>query len=296
MKSLYPQMSFVTEPTMCDIMHVEAATLVSAWHGAPTNPSNPAQCLNLPGPNTLADFLLPGHETWGAYRYIEHNRTFGPPTESRVLEDLRRIASYGYRPCMLWTIHDPGPIAAMPSWETSLPASIRNNDPWIADIRAGRHPGQAAPAGGTPPPSDGPNDSGPGSQASGGSTTPPPAPPPVAPPPYEPIIVVTPGPTGPAPSAGPSRRSGRSRGAIDLMNPSSGSSASAPSSSGPRVMRWRPTPNVTRVVILTPPQPSGNAEQGSLESRPRSAPSRRRSGAAGLLDSVQRQAQDSDSD
>lgn len=144
MQARHPDMHFVTEPSMCDIMHVEAPTFISGWNEVTSRPANRSGLFNITHPNYLADFLLPGHETWGAYRYAEHNRYYGPPSDAQVRADMQYVASMGYRPCFMIDYFTPQGIQAAPTWESSVPATLRNNDPWILDIREGRRPGQAA--------------------------------------------------------------------------------------------------------------------------------------------------------
>ncbi len=143
MQARQPQMHFVTEPSMCDIMHVEAPTFVSGWNEVTSRPANRSDLFNITSPNYLADFLLPGHEIWGAYRYSEHTRFFGAPSNSQVRADMQYVASLGYRPCFAIDYFTPQGIETAPSWETSVPQAVRAGDTWMADIRAGRRPGQA---------------------------------------------------------------------------------------------------------------------------------------------------------
>lgn len=155
MQSRHPEMRFVTEPSMCDIMHVEAPTFISGWNAVTSRPASRSDLYNITTPNYLADFLLPGHETWGAYRYSEHTRFFGAPTDEQVRADMEYVASLGYRPCFMIDYFTPQGVTAAQSWESSVPQSLRDNDAWMEDIREGRRPGQDADQAAGPGPGSG---------------------------------------------------------------------------------------------------------------------------------------------
>jgi hypothetical protein len=165
----YPTMKFCTETSGCDIMHTVCPTFVPGWRSFASQPASTADLLTIKHPNYLADFINPGHEMWGQLSFQELRHWFHTePSATLVTDQTRNIASYGYRP----VVSDPAAYAtgmrAAQSWETSLPASIRDSDPYIADIRAGRLPGQNGSGGGG---SGGGNPSPPS-----GQTNPPPPP------------------------------------------------------------------------------------------------------------------------
>ncbi|HPO94259.1 MAG TPA: hypothetical protein PL072_12400, partial [Phycisphaerales bacterium] len=97
MRTRYPSVKFITEPLQFDVMHRLAGSflLISSW-GGPPDVNN---LFPLKEPLLLADFLLPGHETWGAYAYTNH-RALGvfpsdPADQNRLYQrDAERIASF----------------------------------------------------------------------------------------------------------------------------------------------------------------------------------------------------------
>lgn len=215
LRERYPTMHFVSEPSMCDVMHVELPTFISAWTNLDRRPLNTDGLFAISGPNALADLLIPGHETWAGYRYNDYRRFFGTPSDARIRADMQRFADWGYRPCFFADAANPGAIHAAPSWETSIPASIRSGDQWMTDIREGRNPGQSADqppsndggsGGGSSNPGGGSADAGGGGGGNdvGGSDEPPQVQGGSGDGPRRSIIRVRPG--GPTPSAGPTRR------------------------------------------------------------------------------------------
>jgi hypothetical protein len=152
----YPNIKFCTESSSCDILHTICPTFVTGWQSFASRPANVSDLVTIRHANYLADFINPGHETWGSVSYQEMRVWFhSEPSRTLVRDTATSFASYGYRPVLCETM-DYTPLTAARTWETSLPASIRDNDPYIADIRAGRLPGSrgSGPAGGggsTPP-------------------------------------------------------------------------------------------------------------------------------------------------
>lgn len=126
MRLRHPHVLFVTEPIVCDVLHTISPTFVSGWNDFEAHPS-PDDFYLIRNPNYLADFLLPGHEIWGAFRYNGLRRYFNQePTAEMVLTDMARYASYGYRPCFNTAPDVPrNSIVAAPTWETTVPADLR---------------------------------------------------------------------------------------------------------------------------------------------------------------------------
>lgn len=139
MQQEYPTLKFVTEPSQFDVLHTLCPTYIEAYN--PSVSSRPATrdgYFQLTHPNYLADFLLPGHETWGAMSYHILRSYEGDPTHADVEADLRRIASYGYRPLLFWSSPKPANLVVAQTWETTVPASLRESDRMITNLRAGR--------------------------------------------------------------------------------------------------------------------------------------------------------------
>ncbi len=143
MRQRYPDVKFVLEPMPADIMHRQAAGWLRGFNDG--QPVDDLDELNfIKGPHILADFLLPGHETWAAWRYKGHRKYLGiTPTQQMVTQDVERFAQWGYRP-MLYTEFDLRTDGrAMESWTYTIPVDLQippddgsNNDP-AADMGDG---------------------------------------------------------------------------------------------------------------------------------------------------------------
>ncbi len=128
MRLRYPQMRFVTEPSMCDVMHTLAPTFISAWSNVP-GPATEEDLYLVKHPNYIADFLLPGHEMWAAFRYNELTQYFGKvPDAARVTADIKRFSDYGYVAVIQHTVDVKTSVVAAKSWNTTVPADLRVSD------------------------------------------------------------------------------------------------------------------------------------------------------------------------
>jgi len=116
----YPGMQFIAEPSPSDIIHTLAASFFM-WH-------------ETQNPHYLADFLLPGHESWVgvAFNTIEMFQGRTLSTQERRLE-LERAASWGYVNCVfdrfLDNPRDPR-LRAAESWRNTLPQGLPDPGPW----------------------------------------------------------------------------------------------------------------------------------------------------------------------
>lgn len=99
----YPQMRFVTEVSLGDIFHVYAPTFVFGNE--------------ITTPNYLADFLLPGNETWCLTGYHDGD-------ENAELAEMRHFASMGYVPLSSGSVPPTPDILASETW-MELPESVR---------------------------------------------------------------------------------------------------------------------------------------------------------------------------
>jgi hypothetical protein len=156
LRQRYPNIKFCTETSSCDIMHTIAPTFVNGWAPFASRPASIDDIIILKHPDYLSDFINPGHETWGQLSYQEQTQWFGTkPTPSRVQSDMVNFAAWGYRPVICDSAPPLAGVRAATTWETDLPPSIRDSDPYIADIRAGRLPGVHGASGsggsGSPP-------------------------------------------------------------------------------------------------------------------------------------------------
>lgn len=124
----YPEVRFVTDPSACDVLHGLAPTFVKGWNDT-TTARREADLYSIKGPNTLADFLLPGHETWAGFTYDNPKQPMKVFLDApRARADMERYAAFGYVPCFFWLGKLEGTIAAAPSWTASIPADLLLSD------------------------------------------------------------------------------------------------------------------------------------------------------------------------
>lgn len=123
LRRLYPDTTFVLEPLTSDLMHTLGPTFEKAWRGG-RDTLRDRDRFSVRHPHYLADYLLPGHEIWGHFRYA-HDRF--PGNETRLQQDSAYLASIGYVPVMPTTRRLLGPSAAEaePTWLATVPASLK---------------------------------------------------------------------------------------------------------------------------------------------------------------------------
>jgi hypothetical protein len=124
----YPQMKFISEPICNDIMHRLGPTFVIGWTTGAAN--RPEDLCDINNPLYLADLLLPGHETWGAFSYHRHRSRGFPVTPEIVQRDMERIAGFGFVPVMMDDPPSPGGVRAAESWIQSIPADVLRGSGW----------------------------------------------------------------------------------------------------------------------------------------------------------------------
>lgn len=125
LKLIYPQMQFVIEPISCDVMHTVGAMWLRGYADSAA-PGSESELDKIRGPHLMADFLLPGHETWAAYRYFGHETYFGSEiTPARIHEDMRRHAEFGLVPMFFVDIPMTEEIESTESWLASVPADLQ---------------------------------------------------------------------------------------------------------------------------------------------------------------------------
>jgi len=108
LRERYPTVKFISEVSLADIFHVYAGTFVFGSQ--------------ITSPNYLADFLVPGQETW----YLCGYETARPgETEAQVrLREMRRAAEMGYVPLINTNIPITSDMLAAEGWN-ALPDSVR---------------------------------------------------------------------------------------------------------------------------------------------------------------------------
>jgi len=116
MRERAPGVTFITEPVRADILHTLAPTLVFASKGRAQTPK------------ILADFLLPGHETWGLIRFGDIEADLGRPlSQAERHAEVVRVAALGYVPVFGDRNANPTDPAfqAAESWRTTVPQDLR---------------------------------------------------------------------------------------------------------------------------------------------------------------------------
>lgn len=135
MKERHPEIMFVCEPISCDFLHTIAAQFLRGWSTAsPADVHDVEDLYILKNPHYMADFLLPGHETWGAFRYAPHRQVFGIQESQELLnQDIQRYANLGYVPLFFVPLEMdlPDNVVVRDSWKDWIPeelqASVRRN-------------------------------------------------------------------------------------------------------------------------------------------------------------------------
>ncbi len=126
MRLRYPDVHFMMEPRPCDVLHTIAPCVLNGWNDR-TPPVTTEDLYAIKHPLWLADFLLPGHETWAVYRYTEWVQYYGIwPDPARVIADMKRHADMGFTPIM----QAPGniPLTTVDvarTWETTVPVDLQ---------------------------------------------------------------------------------------------------------------------------------------------------------------------------
>jgi hypothetical protein len=101
-----PGVTYITEPACGDLLH----TLAGAFLIAQPDPSAPSAGVN--SRFYLADFLLPGHETWGLIRVDR----MGGPTDDGIREEIMRLADFGFVPVVVPPVEVDRRIVAEETW------------------------------------------------------------------------------------------------------------------------------------------------------------------------------------
>lgn len=151
MSIAYPEMSFYVEPIACDAVHTLAPTWVRGWDES-RDVEEPEGVYRITGPHMLADFLLPGHETLLAMRYQALNKFGVSPTQTRIDNDMRRFAAWGYRPAIYTSKFEfLIPVNAREQWLWSIPDNLQiPRSDWISptDPYNGENPAASQDDGG----------------------------------------------------------------------------------------------------------------------------------------------------
>ncbi len=125
MQARHPQVRFGQEPICSDIMHTVAASFFRCYDDA-QKPESVKAIMKAKSAHILADFINPGHEIWGGFRYAGHKQYFGiDPTAQMIIDDAKHLASCGFVPVMFTDFDMPAGILAAESWRFSIPSDLQ---------------------------------------------------------------------------------------------------------------------------------------------------------------------------
>ncbi|MCC6427397.1 MAG: hypothetical protein IT435_11320 [Phycisphaerales bacterium] len=125
LRERYPTVRFIVEPNACDLLHSLAGSFISGWKDA-TNPGNIEGLYRVNVPHALADFLLPGHETFLAFRYNGYREYFNiNPTPELIQQDMEKFAAMGFTPAIFEELGGLPTVQIARTWETTVPADLR---------------------------------------------------------------------------------------------------------------------------------------------------------------------------
>ena len=116
MREHAPTVTFITEPARADFLHTLAPTFIFASRGQARTPK------------ILADFLLPGHETWGLIKFSMLEEELGRTmSEAERRAEVERVAALGYVPVFGDLNVNPADPAfqAAETWRTTVPRDLR---------------------------------------------------------------------------------------------------------------------------------------------------------------------------
>lgn len=144
----YPGMRFIVEPMPCDVLHRVAGAFI--WSTRPATQLS----FRVENPHFLADFLNPGHETWGGIQENDIRAELGLgeldvlPRE-RVIAVMRRTAEMGYVPAPFSQVAIAGAegLSAAETWHTTVP--FESERPEVPSIMPVEHPDRSALPGDT---------------------------------------------------------------------------------------------------------------------------------------------------
>lgn len=108
-----PNVRFGCELTPSDITHTQCASLVFSHYVTRSD--------------MLADFILPGHETWSIIRYDLLREPHHAWTQAERQQVMADVADMGYAPLPTWdtTLDDPPRYNAAPTWLQTIPPELR---------------------------------------------------------------------------------------------------------------------------------------------------------------------------
>jgi len=124
MREEFPTLKFITERHQPDLLHRLGPTFFMAYNKKVLRPRTVEEIRYVTTPHYLADYLLPGHETWLALRndILENVRNFRNTSRFRQAE-FERAMQMGYVPVYYDHVEfGPGDVAAE-SWRRTVPGA-----------------------------------------------------------------------------------------------------------------------------------------------------------------------------
>jgi len=128
MRDRHPQLKFVTEGRSNDILHTVAPTWLDLYVTSRREVDEHGVHM-VKTPLYLADFLLPGHETWVGLMHTRYENALGrPPTDQEMIRDIEHMLACGYVP-VYWRsgLHNPAWRAAE-SWLNTVPSDLQSDE------------------------------------------------------------------------------------------------------------------------------------------------------------------------
>lgn len=128
LRTRYPGVKFVMEPKAIDIMHTISAGYHRGYKIPDDGIAHGRDDVNaLDSAHYLADFLVPGHETWANMRWEMYPDLFGrTATVEEMQFDVYEAAELGYVPLINNIFDfDPARTIASESWLVTVPEDIR---------------------------------------------------------------------------------------------------------------------------------------------------------------------------
>ena len=120
-----PSVKFVVEPRCADFIHSLSPTIVYG-----TRPNSQA-ISRVNAPFYMADFLMPGHETWALIDVAELREELNlsaadPLPDATIAAKVKQIADWGYVPVLLSGNQPPAGLHAADSWLASVPTDLQS--------------------------------------------------------------------------------------------------------------------------------------------------------------------------
>ena len=122
----HPHVTYVVEPLTMDFLHTIAPSHFTGHDDRHGLPEDIEDIWMFHGPHLMADFLNPGHEIWGHYRYWAYQFYDVEVTPELVFADMQEIADYGMCPTIMtgMELDLDQPYEAKETWHDTVPADL----------------------------------------------------------------------------------------------------------------------------------------------------------------------------